>query len=257
MNKEKILQRLCNDEDYYGEFGNKYLSNSHVGKLLKDPLRAFEPSKTSPAFLVGGYFHTCIIEPDKLEKFKVVKSTTRNTKAYKDVAGGELCLLQHEVDTIELMRDKVMANDICKDLITLGNVEYEKPMITELFGNQWKGKADIVNHDEKLIIDLKTTGEGGASPEKAIKTIANLNYHIQAAHYLETVQAKEFNFIFVEKVYPFAVGIYKLDKDALLEGRSLREQALKEISLCHTDNYWRGYSETVQTLSMPRWAFKN
>ena len=72
----------------------------------------------------------------------------------------------------------------------------------------------------------------------------------------ETVQAKEFNFIFVEKVYPFAVGIYKLDKDALLEGRSLREQALKEISLCHTDNYWRGYSETVQTLSMPRWAFK-
>ena len=35
---------------------------------------------------------------------------------------------------------------------------------------------------------------------------------------------------FVEKVYPFAVGIYQLDKDALLEGRSLREQALKEIS---------------------------
>ena len=152
MNKEKILQRLCNDEDYYGEFGNKYLSNSHVGKLLKDPLRAFEPSKPSPAFFVGGYFHTCILEPDKLEKFKVVKSTTRNTKAYKDVAGGELCLLQHEVDTIELMREKVMDNDICKDLITLGNVEYEKPMITELFGNKWKGKADIVNHDEKLIM---------------------------------------------------------------------------------------------------------
>ena len=155
MNKEKILQRLCNDEDYYGEFGNQYLSNSHVGKLLKDPLRAFEPSKPSPAFLVGGYFHTCILEPDKLEKFKVVKSSSRNTKAYKDVAGGELCLLQHEVDTIELMREKVMDNDICRDLITLGNVEYEKPMITELFGNQWKGKADIVNHDEKLIIDLK------------------------------------------------------------------------------------------------------
>ena len=124
MNKEKILQRLCNDEDYYGEFGNQYLSNSHVGKLLKDPLRAFEPSKPSPAFLIGGYFHTCILEPDKLEKFKVVKSSSRNTKAYKDVAGGELCLLQHEVDTIELMREKVMDNDICRDLITLGNVEY-------------------------------------------------------------------------------------------------------------------------------------
>ena len=156
MNKEKILQKLKNDEDYYGDFGNQFLSNSHVGRLLKDPLKAFEPSKPSPAFLIGGYFHTCILEPDKLEKFTVVKSTTRNTKAYKDVAGGELCLLQHEVDVIELMREKVMSNDICRDLI-LGSdfertVDYEVPMITELFGNKWKGKADIVNHDEKLLL---------------------------------------------------------------------------------------------------------
>ena len=165
MNKEKILQRLKIDEDYYGEFGNQFLSNSHVSRLLKDPLNVFKPSKPSPAFLVGGYFHTCILEPDKLEKFKVVKYTTRNTKVYKDVAGGELCLLQHEVDTIELMREKVMNNDICRDLIhgnlliSKRNVEYEVPMITELFGNKWKGKADIVNHDEKLIIDLKTTAD--------------------------------------------------------------------------------------------------
>jgi hypothetical protein len=169
MDKNQILQKLKNDEDYYGEFGNQFLSNSHVSKLLKDPLRAFEPSKPSPAFLVGGYFHTCILEPDKIDKYKVIKSTTRNTKQYKDVAGGELCLLQHEVDTIELMRDKVMSNDICKDLIQgsftrhnddyVYDTEYEVPMVTELFGNKWKGKADIVNHSEKLIIDLKTTSD--------------------------------------------------------------------------------------------------
>ena len=65
MNKEKILQRLCNDEDYYGDFGNQYLSNSHVGKLLKDPLNAFKPSKPSPAFLIGGYQHIL----DELQPF--------------------------------------------------------------------------------------------------------------------------------------------------------------------------------------------
>ena len=194
MNKEKILQRLCNDEDYYGEFGNQYLSNSHVGKLLKDPLRAFEPSKPSPAFLVGGYFHTCILEPDKLEKFKVVKSTSRNTKAYKDVAGGELCLLQHEVDTIELMREKVMDNDICRDLITLGDVEYEKPMVEEMFGNMWKGKADIVNHDEKLVIDLKTTGD----IDKFQWSASKFNYDSQAYIYSKLF-GYEFLFIVIDK----------------------------------------------------------
>ena len=204
MNKEKILQRLCNDEDYYGEFGNQFLSNSHVGRLLKDPLNAFQPSKPSPAFLVGGYFHTCILEPDKIDKYKVVKSTTRNTKAYKDVAGGELCLLQHEVDTIELMREKVMANDICRDLILPGNlyqeaheagdVEYEKPMITELFGNKWKGKADIVNHDEKLIIDLKTT----ADIEKFQWSASKYNYDSQAYIYSKLF-GYEFLFIVIDK----------------------------------------------------------
>ena len=194
MNKEKILQKLCNDEDYYGEFGNQYLSNSHVGKLLKDPLNAFAPSKPNPAFLVGGYFHTCILEPDKLKKYKVVKASTRNTKAYKDVAGGELCLLEHEVDMIELMRQKVMDNDICRDLIQLGNVEYEVPMITELFGNKWKGKADIVNHDEKLIIDLKTT----ADIEKFQWSASKYNYDSQAYIYSKLF-GYEFLFIVIDK----------------------------------------------------------
>ena len=194
MNKKQILQRLKIDEDYYGEFGNQFLSNSHVGRLLKDPLNVFKPSRPSPAFLVGGYFHTCILEPDKLEKYKVVKSTTRNTKAYKDVAGGELCLLEHEVDTIELMREKVMANDICRDIIQLGDVEYEVPMITELFGNKWKGKADIVNHDEKLIVDLKTT----ADIEKFQWSANKYNYDSQAYIYSELF-GYEFLFIVIDK----------------------------------------------------------
>ena len=101
MNKQQIIKRLCNDEDYYGKFGQQYLSNSDIKTLLKNPLALHEPSKASPAFLVGGYFHTCILEPDKLEKFKVIPSATRNTKVYKDMSGGELCLLQKEVDDIE------------------------------------------------------------------------------------------------------------------------------------------------------------
>jgi len=198
MKKTQILQKLKNDEDYYGEFGNQFLSNSHVGRLLKDPLNVFKPSKPSPAFLIGGYFHTCILEPDKLEKYKVVKASTRNTKQYKDVAGGELCLLEHEVDMIELMREKVMANDICNELIRGSDfertVDYEVPMITELFGNKWKGKADIVNHEEKLIIDLKTT----ADIEKFQWSANKYNYDSQAYIYSKLF-GYEFLFIVIDK----------------------------------------------------------
>ena len=194
MNKKQILQRLQNDNDYYGDFGNQFLSNSHIGKLLKDPLRAFEPSKPSPAFLIGGYFHTCILEPDKIDKYKVVKSSTRNTKAYKDVAGGELCLLQHEVDTIELMREKVMSNNICKDLIQGPQIEYEQPQIINMFDNNWKGKADIVNHNEKLVIDLKTT----ADIDKFKWSASKYNYDSQAYIYSKLF-GYEMLFIVIDK----------------------------------------------------------
>ena len=155
--------------------------------------------KPSPAFLVGGYFHTCILEPDKLEKFTVIPSATRNTKQYKDMSGGELCLLQHEVDMIELMREKVMDNDICRDLIEsrvdgAEPNEYEVPMITELFGNKWKGKADIVNHTEKLIIDLKTTADINKFQYSANK----YNYDSQAYIYSKLF-GYEFLFIVIDK----------------------------------------------------------
>jgi len=225
MNKEKILQRLCNDEDYYGDFGNQYLSNSHVGKLLKDPLNAFKPSKPSPAFLIGGYFHTCILEPNKLDKFKIVKSSTRNTKAYKDVAGGELCLLQHEVDTIELMREKVMDNDICRDLITLGDVEYEKPMIEEMFGNMWKGKADIVNHDEKLVIDLKTT----ADINKFNWSASKYNYDSQAYIYSKLF-GYEFLFIVIDKS-THQIGLFDCSPDFYRRGEDKVRKASEAYNL--------------------------
>lgn len=179
MNKKEILKKLKDDENYYGDFGRKYLSNSDISTLLKNPLAFGQPSKPSAAFLVGGYFHTAILEPNKLKKYKIIPATTRNTKVYKEMSGGELCLLQHEVDQIELMTDKMLSNDVCKGLIQGDNVEYEQPGVTELGKYAWKGKADIINHEEKLVIDLKTT----ADIQKFKSSAYRYNYDSQAYIY--------------------------------------------------------------------------
>jgi hypothetical protein len=194
MKSEQVIQKLRNDEDYYGDFGRQYLSNSDISVLLDNPLNFKQPSKQIPAFLVGGYFHTAILEPDKLEKYKVIEATTRNTKKYKEISEGELCLLQHEVDQIELMREKVLNNKICKEFILGSNsksqIEYEVPGIIELEGNWWKGKADIVNHDEKLIIDLKTTGDLNRFKSSAYR----YNYDSQAYIYRKIF---DYDFLFI------------------------------------------------------------
>jgi len=198
--KKQVLQKLKEDEHYYGEFGKQYLSNSDIYTLLNNPLQLGAPSKPNPNFLVGGYFHTAILEPEKLVSFKIVESTSRNTKDYKEISGGEMCLLQHEADNVNLMTDKIMANDICKGLIKGENyaqstcMQWEEPMIKMIEGVMWKGKADIVNHNEKLVIDLKTTGDINKFKNSAYR----FNYDSQAYIYSQLF-GYEFLFIVIDK----------------------------------------------------------
>ena len=225
MNKEKAIEKLRDDEHYQGPFGKKYLSNSDIGTLLTNPLALGKQQAARPAFLVGGYFHTAILEPDKLSKFKIIEATTRNTKVYKEISGGELCLLQHEVDTIELMTEKMLANDICKGLIRDSNTEYETPGITELEGHLWKGKADIINHNEKLVVDLKTT----ADLNKFRYSASKYNYDSQAYIYSKLF-GYEMIFIVIDK-NTHQIGIFDCSPEFYERGKDKVERAVQAYEL--------------------------
>lgn len=194
MDKKETLELLKNDEHYYGNLGKQFLSNSDIGTLLTNPLALKEKQDSNINFLIGGYFHTAILEPDKLKKYKIIESSNRNTKAYKEISGGEMCLLQHEVDNLEILIDTVMSNKVCYDLIKSPSVEYEVPGIVEIEDLMWKGKTDILNHSEKLIIDLKTTSNLQDFKWSAKK----YNYDSQAYIYRKLF-GYEFIFIAIDK----------------------------------------------------------
>jgi hypothetical protein len=225
MKKQEVLKALKDDANYYGDFGKKYLSNSDIGTLLTNPLALGKQQAQRPAFLVGGYFHTAILEPDKLKNFKIVEATTRNTKAYKEISGGEMCLLKHEVDQIELMTEKMLDNEVCRDLIRSGNVKYEQPEITELEGQMWKGKADIVNHDEKLIIDLKTT----ADITKFKYSASKYNYDSQAYIYSKLF-GYEMLFIAIDK-NTHQIGIFDCSPEFYERGKDKVQRAVQAYEL--------------------------
>ena len=225
MTDKEVIEKLRDDEHYYGDFGKQYLSNSDIRTLLHNPLALGEESAQRPAFLVGGYFHTAILEPNKLKKYKVIKSSTRNTKAYKEMSGGELCLLQHEVDQIELLTETMLDNKICKSLIRDGNVEYEQPGITELEGQMWKGKADIVNHDEKLIIDLKTTADLSKFKSSAYR----YNYDSQAYIYSKLF-GYEFLFIAIDKTTR-QIGLFDCSPEFYESGKDKVKRAAEAFDL--------------------------
>ncbi len=225
MNKKDILKKLSNDEHYYGDFGRKYLSSSDVGVLLNNPLSFGKEQKKTAAFLVGGYFHTTILEPDKLKKYKVIPTTTRNTKLYKEMSEGELCLLQHEVDQIQLMSDKMLTNDICKGLIHGDWVEYEKPMVTKIGKYMWKGKCDILNHGDKLVVDLKTTNDINSFRRSAFR----YNYDSQAYVYRKLF-GYDMLFIVIDK-NTHQIGMFDCSDEFYSSGKDKVERAMEAYDL--------------------------
>jgi len=227
---KQIIAKLKQDEHYYGDYGKQFLSNSDISVLLKNPslLRKDKPKTT--AMVIGGYFHTAILEPDKLKSFKIIQSSTRNTKAYKEMSGGEICLLQHEVDKIELMQEAIMDNKICRELIRAPfdldtHVEYEVPGYTEILGNNWKGKADVINHEEKLIIDLKTTSD----IDKFKWSASKFNYDSQAYIY-SSLFGYEMLFMVIDKE-TLQIGLFDCSPDFYASGEDKVRKATDAYDL--------------------------
>lgn len=150
-----MIDKLRNDEDYYGEYGSQFLSNSTVGVLLGNPKMYGVKQEPTVPMIQGSYFHTALLEPEKLKDFEIVEASTRNTNIYKDASQGKLLLLKNEVDNLEEMVKVIKSNFFFYENIYADGNLYEEPAIMELHGHMFKGKCDIVCED--FLIDIKTT----------------------------------------------------------------------------------------------------
>ena len=203
------------------------MSQSDVGTLIRNPIEFHKDTIQTVPMVIGGYFHTLVLEPNKIEKYKIIEATSRNTKLYKELSDGEICLLEAEADKIEAMRETLLANDVVRGMIQDGNVEYEVPMISRIAGELWKGKADILNHDEKIIIDLKTTSDITKFRSSAYRW----NYDAQAFIY-EHLFGYDFIFIAIDKK-THQIGVYDCSSKFIENGREKVNEALANYRLFH------------------------
>jgi hypothetical protein len=136
------------------------------------------------------------------------------------------------------MIDKVLANDVCRSLIRSDNVDYEVPGIAEIAGQMWKGKADILNHSDKLIVDLKTTSNILDFKYSARK----YNYDSQAYIYKQLF-GYDLVFLAIDK-NTHQIGIYDCSDEFLNRGKDKVEKAVEAYELFYNnpefnpDNYF-------------------
>lgn len=216
-----ILEQLRDDENYYGDFGRQFLSNSDIRTLLRDPLNYGKPTENHLNLVKGQYFHNSVLEPEKIANFEIVDASTRTTKIYKEAAGDDILLLKKEKEELDELVEIMLANTTARNLIQDVDVEYEVPGLIELSGEWWKMKADIKNNTQGLIVDLKTT----SNIDKFSSSAWEYNYDSQAYIY-STYFQMDFVFVVMCKSTK-RLGIFDCSPEFLLRGREKVEKAVE------------------------------
>ena len=229
--RKVILDKLDQDEHYYGDYGKKFLSNSDIGKLIDNPKNFHKPTEPNIHLLMGGAFHTMVLEPHKMGKYKTVDTSSRQTNVYKTAAekAGEMLLLNSDMDKLKRMQETINKNELIQSVLTGEGVEYEVPNFGIVCGELWKGKADAVNHNEKLIVDVKTTSD----ITKFHISAKRYNYDSQAFIYKELF-GYDLVFVVIDK-NSNQLGFYDCSENFYKTGREKAIQAVTSYRLYFKD----------------------
>jgi exodeoxyribonuclease VIII len=223
--------------------------------------------KSSVSMDIGQAYHDLILQPELFSeqyatepKRVLLKDSGRESyDNYKstlnalEVSGKKILSSKDHITLLE-MWDVLKKNTQAFELISGATYEQSHFWINKETGLLMKCRPDILHRN--MVVDFKTTKD--ASRRAFQNAIAQYGYHIQSAiiqdGIRETEQRKIDNFIFVcqEKIYPYQVGIYILDEEALDTGHNEYKALLSDLNRCIRNNCWPGLEP--QNIGLPRWA---
>ena len=256
------------NEDYHRL---KAVSPSQIKVLGRSPLHYFdqflaedrEKREPTPAMQLGTALHTAVLEPELWDSTIAVPphSFDRRTKAGKELAAafeaesaGKLVLSPEDADQVRRMADAVRKHPAARFLLELpGRREASYTWTDPVTGLQCKTRPDWHSGDHRLVVDVKTTKD--ASRVEFAKSIANLDYHVQAAWNRAAIEAEQFLTIAVENTRPFAVAVYPASGAMIAAGERRIQAAMKQLAQCWATGVWPGYGDLVQEpIELPGWC---
>lgn len=209
-------------DDYHAVNGT--FSSSQLKDLLDDPeifhrkyIAKTEERQVFPAFDIGHYFHTAILEPDKLKDDCAVFEGIRRGNAWEEfktkhsnkaiITKAELVQAEGLISAVKksqiamnyIKRGKPEASAFVRLLVTSAGDIYA-PDYEKVLGNTYwktekkkapkdsveiviKVRADLLADD--YILDLKSTSGNAKSPWLMSKKVSEYHYDLSAALYLD------------------------------------------------------------------------
>ncbi|AHG24368.1 RecE-like exonuclease [Mycobacterium phage MichelleMyBell] len=125
-------------------------------------------------------------------------------------------------------------------------------------GVRLRGRIDWLTGD---IDDYKTSTT--ANPAELHAKFYRLGYYMQAAWYIDLAvavgasESPRFRFVVQEKEPPYVVTVVEYDEESIEQGRRANRQAIRLYADCLERGEWPGYSDSVVTISLPKYALQD
>lgn len=229
-----LKERMRDDEFYYGYCGKHMLSSSEI-KLLHKGLKPYwyiKNSKSEPvqALRDGWLFHCSILEPEKYDQQIFVDTLTKGVKFKQaaEVHGYNNVFTRKEREDTSRLQDAFFKNEYAKSKLILAKTE--EPAYGIIDGLAFRGKADVITQDGK-IVDLKTTTKfKGSNIERKVdnfrRSAYELFYDVQVYIYcnLFDVSYDNFEFLVLDKD-TLEIGMFTASKELYDSGKEKVHEA--------------------------------
>lgn len=257
-------------DEYHGQPADTLSMSSSDAILLNGAtpahLRAawLEENDNSKASDLGTIIHSLILEPHRTEKaVVVVRANDWRTKAAQEMREGARVLgktpiLEHELGAAHDAVQAVMDHHVAAELLREGDAEQSWFAKDKATGLYLKCRPDFFTKS-RIIIDIKTVAS--ASPEFLMRRVYDGGWFQQAPWYCDVVErvdrlpAEGYCWICVEQKPPHAVVVRKPPYAALMHGHRLNQQAFATFAKCAAENNWPAYSEEIEELGLPDFAY--
>lgn len=236
-------------------FHKKYISKEIVDKT------------SIPAFDIGTYFHTAILEPHLLDKECVVMPADikqrrgEKWETFKKANDGKVILSSSDFLKAQNLVAAAKDSPVLMDLLQGG--ESELSLFHSYKGLKCKVRADYINLEKGYIVDLKSTTGNCKDEHKTQGKISNYSYDLSAAFYIDVFNdylgklgkplIHTFYWGFASKDYCNS-KTYPSSEKILEVGRAKYEKGLKDI-LKYQAQEWQFYDELAAPLEPPTWEY--
>jgi hypothetical protein len=239
-------------------------SPQHYRWRLANPL-------TSAPLTLGRAAHCAVLEPERYASQFAVwdRRTPAGNLKPRNSAEWEGFKAAHEGQEIltedEHLHAMAIGRAVRADSSAARYLEEGEPEVTmqwEMQGRKCRGRIDWLTRpaSSPVLVGLKTTTD--CRPFHFGKQAATLGYHMQWAWYNNGYQVIKDERpalveIVVESKPPYAVAVYTIPDDVLLQGEEEALELLGKLSECELRNSWPGPVPVPEDISLPSWAYKS